>query len=298
MAIPIQWTRWYQLYRHRLHVSQDTPPDISNESKFLCEWHDFFMVLMSMSGSWTIVVITIFRVISVGFPHKAKIWCTRRNAYIAILFCVFFLVCICIPIPFTVWSFETFDYSYYAYDYNIYNYNNNFYGDFSNTLTFCTYTNTIYTKIVMWIGNIIQVFLPFLIILFGNLFIIKHLYASRKMRNSMVQSQHANDSKSELSMSAILIAISFVFLITMMPYFAIVVVGQAFIEVDRRSLEYRKVFYLVQDLLFFVHYLNNVVNIVCYGLVGGTFKDELKGLFGMRKKSPTILSHATATTGV
>ncbi len=112
VAIPIQWTRWYQLYRYRLDGSEGTSPDISNESEFLCEWHDFFTGLTAMFGSWTIVLITIFRVTSVGVPHKAKIWCTKLNAYIAVLICMLFGLCICIPIPFTVWSFEAYDYQH------------------------------------------------------------------------------------------------------------------------------------------------------------------------------------------
>ena len=82
----------------------------------------------------------------------------------------------------------------------------------------------------------------------------------------------------------------------MMPYFLMLQVGETVINIGEKSKEYQAVFYLIQNVLYFLTYVNNVANIVCYALVGSTFKSELKALFRKKKKSSelSISSNMTA----
>ncbi len=268
LAIPIHWTRFYH------------DPDISNESEFLCEWHDVFHGTPQVAGSLVLVVITLFRILSISSPHKAQVWCTVRNARIAICLCVFFGIIATVPGPFITWSFETLEYNYYGY---IFYY------------TWCVYLGK-YKTFMFWWTILFCVYMPFACIFLGNIFIIKHLYASKKLRRGLVQNQTSETSNKERSMSVILIAISFVFLISMMPYFLMLQVGETVINIGKKSKEYQAVFYLSQHVLYFLTYVNNVANIVCYALVGSTFKSELKALFRMKRKSSalSISSNVTA----
>ncbi len=52
----------------------------------LCKLADFIIVPISYFSVYAIVILTIFRLISVYVPHKAKIFCTRKRAYFSLIF--------------------------------------------------------------------------------------------------------------------------------------------------------------------------------------------------------------------
>ncbi len=270
LSLPISWIKSKFLI------------DLNQESEYLCEWHDVFTGVSLVSGSWAVVAITFFRLISISFPHKAKVWCTQVKARIAICFCVL--------IGLTLHLAAKFKSMYGLYKTQIID---------GKQYTSCIYEEQEKTLsvVMFWLWIIVSVFAPFLCILMGNVFIIMTLYSRRKRRQNMMANASGGNSINEQSMSAILIAISFMFLITMMPNFLINLLKFLTVKPEEHSMAYQVIFDFVLDLLFLLTYVNNVGNIVCYSLVGSTFKAELKSLFGFKKRS-TLLSTAKNMTKV
>jgi hypothetical protein len=125
-------------------------------------------------SSWTVVLLTAERVISVWLPLKCKELCSRRRV-IGVWCGIFVLLCGC-----NLHFFFTFDLQPIAAD------------DIpgSNETSCCdclfneSYEHFWYDQ-WYWIDSIIRSFIPFGLILIGNIFIISRLSVSLHMRKSM-----------------------------------------------------------------------------------------------------------------
>ena len=68
---------------HMLLVGYGVPVD--EWSEFACKTYGYVRAIVDYAGGYLVVVVTIFRVISVYLPHKNSIYCTRKRAYFAVV---------------------------------------------------------------------------------------------------------------------------------------------------------------------------------------------------------------------
>ena len=243
-------------------------------SKFACKTYGYVRAVVDYVGGYLVVVFTIFRVISVYFPHKNSIYCTRRRAYIAVMATV------------GVISVIHLDYVINVQYHPVYE--GNIFLDMV-----CWYVGTglkIFVEYYQYFLMCIRSVIPFSILIIGNSMIIikmNKLKAKRKAMTATTSKGSVDDSE---SMTSMLISISILFLITQTPYLITnhIVFG---LNVDDYSEDYMAKFYLLELGCRFLTFINNVANFFCYCISGKKFKSELgtmvKGWFNRNKSQRT-----------
>ena len=167
-------------------------------NSFLCKSLRFVEGIVNYTAVYYLIIFTIFRVISVYFPHKNNIYCTRKRAFIAVTV-TFIIMCLI--------NLEYVSIQYFP----LYDKNSNFIG---NACWFKGKWEHYYSDYIVLCINAI---IPFSILLIGNSMIIYKIRISNTQRQKMTQiaNQHADDLQ---SMTAMLISISVLFLVTQTPF--------------------------------------------------------------------------------
>ena len=145
-------------------------------------------ILASFTSAWLIVAVTVERLGAVSLPHKAKLLFTRGRSYVATaVISVFFVISntrifmtfdiVKIPIPnVEIISDEIFGLNNSMEEYNL------------TTNNICSPDKNQYlfpTKVWMWYDLASYNFLPFLIILVGNISIIILITKASSARKRM-----------------------------------------------------------------------------------------------------------------
>ena len=228
IALPVYWLQFNNIV------------NLFNLSKFFCKFHDMAVGDVQMPGVYIIVTLTIFRVISVAVPHKAKILCSKQRALWTIALNIIFHWAFMIYIPLKVYTYTEI-----------------------NGQKVCSYMDFDDLLIAFWWVLTVGTFFPFFIILLGNIFIIFKMYKFNKDRAQMLGNQpKSSDKKSEnqSSMNIVLISVSFLFVITTAPYYIIQPLD--LYVYTSKSEEFEASFRLWHDLCNMLTYVNNVSNIL------------------------------------
>ena len=220
----------------------------------LCQLYNFLNTSAVCVANWLIIVFTVFRLISVYIPHKANIHCSKKRAYFAI-FCTVFTPCL----YFSYWLYTV---EYKEIEDEIYS----FYGD-------CVVRKdhvVFFKKIQIWFVLLFLSVLPFLILIICNCLIIYKLRQARALRLSMNSAATSEESN---SMTAMLLSISVLFLVTQTPHFITTIID-TYMNYYYVT-EYIASYYLIETATKLLTYVSNVANFFCYCISGKQFRNEL-----------------------
>ena len=145
-----------------------------------------------------------------------------------------------------------------------------------------------FSRAVRWVDLVFASILPFFLILIGNVLIIYRLVRSRKKRKHITKN---NPGQKGLGMTAVLLIISFTFLITTLPISVYLTSIQFF---QSRSPLMR----LLSTIFMFLSYVNNCINFYLYIISGKKFRKELAKMLGCKKSRFTNGSHTSASYSV
>ena len=145
-------------------------------NSFLCKSLRLVEGIVNYTAVYYLIIFTIFRVISVYFPHKNNVYCTRKRAFIAVTV-TFIIMCLI--------NLEYVSIQYFP----LYDKNSNFIGNVCWFKGKWEHYKQYYSDyIVLCINSII----PFSILLIGNSMIIYKIRRSNTQRQKMTQT--ANQS--------------------------------------------------------------------------------------------------------
>ena len=221
-------------------------------------------------SSWTLVLLTLERTTSVYFPFRCKQMCSFRN--VVCVWITFVGVLIAVNFHF-FWSVDIV--AFYA-----------------NAEARCNPISSWEWFLVgpwFWIDICINDFIPFAVILSGNVLIITKTTIAQRARAGLTQIQvgiagENNKEKSRLmnSTTYILILISGVFLLTHTP-------DDVYYIANYFGLFSQQAFWLNEELqLFygitnFVYYTNCAVEFILYFFGGRKFRSAFLDMFGIKK---------------
>ena len=230
----------------------------------ICKLQRYVKSVFGYYANWLLIVFTIFKVIAVYFPHKANVYCTRKRAFIA--------VASTLTASFVV-NLDSIIHIQYI---------------IRNNRKKCWFTGSrdiYYTVYSQWVMLTVMSIVPFVLLVTSNILIIwKVLIYSfrRKRRSNEIKS---NDSQ---SLTAMLISISILFLVTHVPTFAIIILKRN-LRRAANSEEYIYRFLIIDSVFRLLKWTNHAVNFFCYCVSGKRSREELvamvTGKFG-RKRQP------------
>ncbi|XP_025077658.1 FMRFamide receptor-like [Pomacea canaliculata] len=278
----------------RLWLLHLTDVDIREFSTFMCKFHTWIVYVTLDASVWILVAFTFERLISVCLPHDVKRHCNEQTSCVVLSVIAVVLMAIN---------------SHFIYGLGIEYTNTNVivhnaldHNSQVITVPHCTPLGKEYKEfhdmIWHWIDLCIFSLLPLsLIVVCNSVIIIKICESRRKARRivpSVALSTHpdvqADDTTSRQvsSMTAILMTLNLVLLLTTMPISAFNIVTPYFKPVlDESSEQYDpKVtaqFRLAWAIFNMLMYTNNSINFLLYCVSGTRFREELSNLF-LRKR--------------
>ena len=212
----------------------------------ICKLHCYFRLVCGYYANWLVIVFTIFRVIVVYLPHKANVHCTRRRAFVA---AVVTLVVSCIV------NSDSILYVHYA----------------QNSNGKKCLTDKYYKVYTQWVMLVIMSIIPFVVLVTGNLLIIYKIVTYSIKRKRMSNDAKSNDSQ---SMTAMLISISVLFLVTQVPAIVITIFKQK-LYLGNVTKEYIHGFAVTETVFRLLKWSNHGMNFVCYCISAERFRQEL-----------------------
>lgn len=242
--------------------------DIRLTNNFLCKTNYFVVYLSLQMSSWTLVLITIERMVIVQFPHKARVFCTRPRALKAILLVFIVLVLVNMhsligsEIATENWNSTT----YLVCEGRTHQYHSflRYHWDYIDLMIFCV--------------------LPSCIILALNTVIIVRLakryqtrrktFPSIKLQSSRRQLSFENFTKNWISTISLLILLDGWFIICTLPVSIVLVLFNWCSSF--KSEDEVKLVWVITNILM---YSNNTFNFFFYCIGGSKFRKELKDLF-------------------
>ncbi len=238
--------------------------DVRSFSQAACKIHIFTTYLLGQLSAWTLVIITLERVVSVCWPLRCKELCSRRRLLAGWLCMLILLVGADTHL---FWSMALEHYPGY--------------GDYCLQSSSLRWFMVVYWP---WIDMALACFVPFVAIFALNIVISVKLFQFRQGRKTTLQA--SQEKGSEKSTTIMLLSISFTFLLTTTPaaiYFAGLGAGAwAYTENDDSESDAQLRFaYAVCYLLF---NLNSTMNFFLYCISGTRF----------RQAAASVLCHCCA----
>ena len=231
------------MYLQKIYIS-------INDYFLICKLHRFVKSVLCYSANWLVTVFTIFRVIAVYLPHKANVYCIRKRAFIAVV------------VTLATSSIVNLDPIIYV-QYVI-----------KNNRRKCWFTGSrdmYYTVYSQWVMLTIMSVIPFIMLIISNILIIyKVLFYSFRRRNMSTEIK-SNDSQ---SMTAMLVGISVLFLVTQVPAVVISIIKRN-LSTAKHNKEYLYVFLVIDTIFRLFKWTNHAVNFFCYCVSGKRFREEL-----------------------
>ena len=246
----------------------------------ICKLHRYLRLVCGYYANWLVIVFTIFRVIAVYFPHKANVYCTRKRAFIAV------------GVTLVVSSIVNVD-SILHVQYSQ-----------SNNGKKCL-TDKYYKVYTQWVMLVIMSIIPFVVLVTGNVLIIYKIVTYSIKRKQMSNDVKSNDSQ---SMTAMLVSISVLFLVTQVPAIVITIFKQN-LDLGNATKEYIHDFAFTETVLRLLKWSNYGMHFVCYCISGERFRQELfamlKGWFSKKgngnqgtKSSATCVTSAVSNNTI
>uniref|UniRef100_A0A2C9KBK2 G-protein coupled receptors family 1 profile domain-containing protein n=1 Tax=Biomphalaria glabrata TaxID=6526 RepID=A0A2C9KBK2_BIOGL len=244
--------------------------DLRNLNDIVCKIHTWMVYVSIYSSAWLLVVMTLERTCSACLPHRVSTFCTKRRAFIVILFIVLFqavmqghfLVGLSVSVSDDGKNETACRPCYGRYD---------------------SFVHSIYPVIDMVLLSL----LPFIFVIVGNAVIVWKTFLSLKTaaelnltsgKNALLRRRRAS------SMTIILLGLSAIFLLTTSPtcvYNIWELSGG--LEKIKNSSKLASKAELAWALVNIIMYCNNTFNFYLYCLSGRKFRNELHRQFSKRR---------------
>ena len=243
--------------------------DVRDHSEPVCKLHIFLVYFTGHFSAWVLVAVAVERFISVWFPFKAKVLCTRRNGLFALLLLVAILLAA------DGHFFWTHGVRFIKYKKRIYRYG-------------CTINNPDYEHfdefIWPWIDAFFFSYGPFALMLTCNIMIIVRLLRPRLQKSHGRNAISDKNASKMNTMTAMLLTVSFTFLLLTAPI-SLYISGQyTWWKTEMTSsLENNARFQVYWAVASMLAYMNNAANFLLYIVSGPKFRRELSLLFGCRR---------------
>ena len=252
--------------------------DVRQMSGIACKIHTWLVYSSLDFSAWLLIAITLERIIAVWYPYVLKVKCNRQNGAIlvaGILISVLVLN------------------SHFLYGMVIVRINND--------KEKCGFIDINYEQFIhiawSWIDLCAFCLIPLLFIMVGNCLILlkiakQHRKAKLNQTSTKYKRRLKSKDKQQSSMTAILITLNTVFLLTTLPISIYNIGHSHWSSTDNEMVLARlDLWWAVVNMLM---YTNNSVNFVLYTLSGSQFRLEAKRIFchsnGLEDvKSRTIL---------
>jgi hypothetical protein len=221
--------------------------DIRTHSEAMCKVHIFLTYLFPQLSSWTLVLVTVERLIFLGLPLRAKAICTLHRVVIACIAMTSLLVAVNLHQLVIAQRME------------------------EGGQLYCNH-QTEHEQLVAWLDFALLSLIPLLIIIPSNCFIAHTLYESNRMRKLRLGSQRAaHQANSLTSFTVMLLVVTSFFVITTLPV-AIFFIGRQTWDANHQV----RIAYGACNMLY---YLNSAVNFVLYCVSGSQFRLVLRQHF-------------------
>ena len=239
-----------------LYIEKVNDIDIEKQYLFICKTNRYLKAVFSYVANWLVIIFTIFRVIAVYWPHKATFFCNRKRAFIAVFFtCALSVIA----------NLDSLIFSKHIPQYNKA-------GRFAFNLCWFEGSRHMYYKFYnQWVLLVTMTIIPFIVLISGNLMII---YKMVKYKIKRKQMSHETNSTEAESMTAMLISISLLFLVTQVPAIVVGMVKRRIRDLPR-SEEFLYTIYVIDGICKLLKWVNHAVNFVCYCIAGKRFREEM-----------------------
>ncbi|CAF0736918.1 unnamed protein product [Didymodactylos carnosus] len=261
--------------------------NLTISTKILCKLHVFAFYYSLHLSSWLLVAVNIDRYIAVTFLNFSRTWCTSKNALfiscnLALILCLVdghlllfvdsFFIQNGVPVNEFVYKKCFATNGTYEYFFNI---------------------------IFPWFDISLQVLLPFLIMLFCNITIVRRVLLTKRRTN------HQTITSKLRSMCIMIISVSFIFFVLELPVGIFIIFYQSKTgnsDSDTASLlnlfnigdlyqnatfqttvvESSSCVAATWAILNIMMYTNHVINFISYCMTGSRFRSELYALISCR----------------
>ena len=224
--------------------------DPRGDNVFLCKTLYFGVYFFGQLSPWTIVLLTLERLVSIFRPLKAKTMCNTRRVVTSWILTAAIL---------TVINLHTF----LKADLITKEKTN---GSENITVTKCRHLpewEYFHLEIWMWLDFILVTILPFLVITACNCAIIIRLRQMTSQRTSHLRASPDKTDCGQQSITTMLIMVSLVFLVTTTP------LGIFFVTADLKDTSRTD---LIMALCNMLYYLNSSTNFILYCVSGSIFR--------------------------
>ena len=268
------WTAYITLY------------DIRSYSSGVCKIHTWATYWTSHTSAWLLVSVTVERCVSVWFPHKVKMFCTKRKTYTIIISIILVTALIS-------------SHYFYGIGLNIVeneSYCVGMYADYSNFETFAW----------PWVDLCIYSLFPSTILFICKISIIyKVVHTNRGIVQN--DSSNGNDFQNssattsrrsqESSLTAMLLITSITYIVCTTPLCVFIIYNTiTSLEIFKSPL-IKAVGELVWAVTNMLQFTNNSINFILYCVSGRRFREELKYLcYRKQQRRPVIYSVPPANT--
>lgn len=240
--------------------------DIRNVSAFSCKTHIFLTYWLPQLSAWTLVLVTIERLLSVSNPLTATRVCSKSRMKVA-----WAIIGVCLAVI-NSHAFKT----QAIHDYSAV-YNNVTYPKFE--CHFAIEDEHFVKDVWSWMDFLLSCLLPAAIIAATNVAIVRKLAGARVARKTDMRVSSSETGKKSRSLSAMLVGISVLFLVTTLPV-NIFLIGNSRWPDDTPERHYiKQVAYALTNLLF---YTNNATNFVIYCVTGSRFRAAVAAMICLR----------------
>ncbi|KAK2150062.1 hypothetical protein LSH36_425g00023 [Paralvinella palmiformis] len=251
------------LMRHWILNLTEDRVDVRCLSVFSCKVHVFLTYFLPQLSAWSLVLLTFERFVSVKWPMKAKQILNRSRMITAWTIMILTLTIINSHF-FITQSLEQIDIKDYE--------------DNTETLVLCSSVKAIYFVNVIWpwLDLVMLSIIPTMSILTFNITLSLEIIQAHRRRVSQMRVKETDES---LSITAMLIGISVLFLVTTIP------VSVYFIWIQYNSDDtYKQLFTTLTaySITNIIYYLNSSVNFLVYCISGSKFRNALVAIFRCR----------------
>ena len=250
--------------------------EVSTMNDPACRIHSFLTYLSVQMSAWTLVLVTLERVVSVTWPMEAPTLCSRRRLIGMWGVILFILAAVDAFIFLVNMQLKHFDESSSAYNRK----------ECAVRPNISAALETVLPKFRMWSDLILSSLLPAALIFCGNALVMYKLakIASRKKR---MQNRNRNESdvkrrnakRQSSKITVMLITVCATFLLTSLPI-NIFMMGENHWFADRQEnlmvLARRELTFTILSLLY---YVNNAINFALYFASGPMFRSAAINLF-------------------
>ncbi|XP_076464675.1 uncharacterized protein LOC143296541 [Babylonia areolata] len=248
----------------------------------MCRVHMFLVYLSGMMSSWYLVAMTMQRVVSVLWPHRVALLCTRRKSQITVLLMVATTVALNAHILVT-YTLST---------------------DGDTSTAQCRYIDNAHLQyydefIYPWLDLVFTSFLPSLLLLLGNSALAASLYHSvrqaRQMSSRADTTTTTTRKKAASSLTVTLMCVSVTFLCLTLPV-CLYLITYSYLDVSDAYYEaWLELVWVVVSLLW---YCNYAINFYLYCLTGTKFRAQCRRLLlcGVGRGARVMATSATLVT--